>query len=188
MPAIIAVAIVLSAHAGILSAQEPASNARAAVMEKFARRVDAYVTLHRRLEEPLPPMTREAGSWSMFLAKRYLASAIRTARSKAMQGDIFDPDAATMFRELIAEAPSDPDLEALVRELYTPSLRAPAFDLTVNEPYSGVTRETPSIILKRLPALPEHVEYRIVGHDLVLWDVHADIVVDYVPNAFASSE
>jgi hypothetical protein len=38
------------------------------------------------------------------------------------------------------------------------------------------------------PELPEDVEYRIVNHDLVLWDIHADLVVDFLPNAFRAVE
>jgi hypothetical protein len=57
----------------------------------------------------------------------------------------------------------------------------------VNELYTGITHEAPPVILERLPPLPEHVEYRIGGDDLLLWDVHADIVVDFVPRCFWTS-
>lgn len=110
--------VLVCAHTSMLGAQETAPGDRAVVIQTFHQRVDAYVRLHRRLEEPLPPMTSEAGSWSMLLAKRYLASAIRMARSTARQGDIFYPEAAGVFRELIAEALEGRDPEAFLRELY----------------------------------------------------------------------
>lgn len=50
----------------------------------------------------------------------------------------------------------------------------------------GATHEVPAILLQRLPPLPEDVEYRILDHDLVLWDIHADLVVDFVPFAFGT--
>jgi hypothetical protein len=34
-----------------------------------------------------------------------------------------------------------------------------------------------------LPQLPEDVEYRIVGKTLILRDVDANIIVDFIPNA-----
>jgi hypothetical protein len=34
-----------------------------------------------------------------------------------------------------------------------------------------------------LPKLPPDVEYRVVGHDLVLLDVTAKLIVDLMPNA-----
>ena len=33
-----------------------------------------------------------------------------------------------------------------------------------------------------LPALPSELQYRIVGRDLVLTDVHASVVVDILAN------
>ena len=36
-------------------------------------------------------------------------------------------------------------------------------------------------ILGALPRLPEELEYRIVGSDLVLIDVHAGLIVDILP-------
>ena len=36
-------------------------------------------------------------------------------------------------------------------------------------------------ILEALPRLPEELEYRIIGTDLVLIDVHAGLIVDILP-------
>jgi len=38
-------------------------------------------------------------------------------------------------------------------------------------------------LLAALPALPEELEYRFVGWDLVLVDTHADLVVDILKDA-----
>ena len=38
-------------------------------------------------------------------------------------------------------------------------------------------------LLANLPQLPEDMEYRVVGSDLVLRDVDANIIVDLIPNA-----
>jgi hypothetical protein len=40
----------------------------------------------------------------------------------------------------------------------------------------------PPGLLKVLPALPKELEYRIIGRDLVLRDVDASLIIDYVPN------
>jgi len=184
------VAIGVGAHANVLGVHgQSAPDDRAVVLQAFQGRVQAYVGLHQRLEGPLPPMTDEAESWSMLLAKRYLASAIRRARSTAQQGDIFHSAAATVLRELIAEGLAGRDPEAFLSEFYAPHPVTHATHPIVNEPYpKSITHEVPPAILERLPPLPEHVEYRIVGHDLLLWDVHADLVVDFLPDAFARSE
>ena len=37
-----------------------------------------------------------------------------------------------------------------------------------------------------LPKLPAELDYRLAGHDLVLWDIYAGIVVDFVPDIVTS--
>ena len=56
--------------------------------------------------------------------------------------------------------------------------------LKVNRPYpEGVPLQTtPPSLLLSLPKLPPEVEYRVVGHALVLRDVAANLIVDYAPN------
>jgi hypothetical protein len=41
----------------------------------------------------------------------------------------------------------------------------------------------PPDVLNALPALPEELEYRFVHRDLVLYDAHADLIVDIVSDA-----
>jgi hypothetical protein len=48
-------------------------------------------------------------------------------------------------------------------------------------------QSTPPSILLNLPKLPPELEYRIVGHDLVLLDVKAGLIVDYLPRAIPPS-
>lgn len=38
-------------------------------------------------------------------------------------------------------------------------------------------------VIEALPPLPAELQYRIVGDDLVLIDVHASLVVDILPRA-----
>lgn len=39
----------------------------------------------------------------------------------------------------------------------------------------------PPCLLAALPRLPEELRYAFVGRDLILWDVHAGLIVDFVP-------
>ena len=32
---------------------------------------------------------------------------------------------------------------------------------------------------------PVRLEYRFIDRDLILWDPHADLIVDFIPNALA---
>jgi hypothetical protein len=42
----------------------------------------------------------------------------------------------------------------------------------------------PPQLLEGLPKLPEEMEYRFVGNDLILMDTHAHIIADFVPDTF----
>jgi hypothetical protein len=44
----------------------------------------------------------------------------------------------------------------------------------------------PPQLLQVLPPLPPELQYRIIGRSLVLWDHHANLVVDYLPGAFTT--
>ena len=57
--------------------------------------------------------------------------------------------------------------------------------LQINQSYPDnlPLQSTPPSLLLSLPELPKGLEYRLVGRELVLRDVDANIVVDYVANA-----
>lgn len=163
-----------------------AEDERATALRLFSERVGEYAALHRRLEGPLPPLTPTSETVRNYVARQLLANAIRKARPRAAQGDIFTPAVATAFRELIAETLKGRDVEAFLSELNEEHPRWHGARAVVNEPLpKGATHEMPCALLQALPSLPEDVEYRIVDHDLVLWDIHANLVIDFIPHAFA---
>jgi hypothetical protein len=58
---------------------------------------------------------------------------------------------------------------------------------TVNEPYTMMSLyRVPQEVRLGLPPIPAELDYRIAAHDLVLWDIYAGIVVDFVPDALTS--
>lgn len=157
----------------------------AAAVRTFNQRIDQYVVLRARLEEPLPSFNARRDPWSLMLTRRYLASALRAARPRARQGDIFTPEVASMFRTLVARAFDEIDIEGLVEGSLVGD--DDLVDLTVNEPLPAwAMTAVPGALRDRLPPLPDAIEYRIVGGALVLWDAHAEILIDALPNAFAA--
>jgi hypothetical protein len=158
---------------------------RAAALRVFHERVAAYAALHERLEQPLPPLDVARETVRNYVNRHVLASAIRKARAGARQGDVFTPEVARLFRTLIAEAFAGRDVEAMLTDLHREHPETHRLLPVVNEPYPrGATQEVPASLLHVLPPLPGDIEYRIVNHALVLWDVHANLVVDFVPDAF----
>lgn len=157
-----------------------------ATLRVFHERVDLYVALHRRLAPP-PPAARSTDPLSRLLTGQYLASAIRSSRRAAQQGDIFTPYVATVFRQLLADSIGERDGETFLAELGGGAIAPSGMHPTVNEPYSMTTvfRVPPEVRLG-LPQLPAELDYRIAAHDLLLWDIYAGIVVDFVPDAFVT--
>ena len=151
-------------------------------MAQFSDRLAGYVGLRNRLEEPLPPMRRGSRTeWSSLIARRYLASAIRAARHNAPRGEIFTPTVEEMFRTRLAGGLSRNEWLLLV---------PPGDDesgnpiVLVNEPLGEEwLTALPPALVQHLPAVPEGIEYRFVGAALVLWDAHALIVIDVMPDA-----
>jgi hypothetical protein len=180
----LAVAIAAAGAAGA-RAQSAVLDADAA-LSVFHERVDSYVALHRRLAPPLAAAD-STDPLSRLLTKQYLASAIRSSRRTAQQGDIFTPDVAAVFRQLLADSIGERDGETFLAELGGSEVVPHGMHPTVNEPFSmtAVLRIPPGVRLG-LPPLPAELDYRIAAHDLLLWDIYAGIVVDFVPNAFVT--
>jgi hypothetical protein len=153
-----------------------------AAVRLFHERVESYAALHRRLAPPPSAMTT-TDPLSKLLTRQYLASAVRSARRSAQQGEIFSPEIATLFRWMLADSIGEIDGEGFLTTL-NGGVRVPrGLHPTVNETYTMMPlyRIPPDVRLG-LPALPAELDYRLAGHDLVLWDIYAGIVVDFVPD------
>jgi hypothetical protein len=169
-----------TAAAGVQQGGTPGEALRA-----FESRLAHYTALRARFEERLPAFDdpRRDG-WAQLLMRRYLASAIRTARREAQPGCIFGP-VALQVRAAIAEALYQVDVEGLVDGALDEDEFA--LDLVLNEPVPRWAMAlVPAALLERLPPLPRAVEYRIAGGALILWDTDAEILVDALPDAFVA--
>ena len=150
-------------------------------MAQFSDRLAGYVALRSRLEEPLPRLGTLRSEWSTLVARRYLASAIRTARHNAVRGEIFTPAVEELFRTRLAGALTRTEWLMLVPPGDDESANP---IVLVNEPLGeGWLTALPPALVQQLPALVEGIEYLFVGTSLVLWDTHAEIVVDVLPDA-----
>jgi hypothetical protein len=158
-----------------------------AALRVFHERVVEYAALHRRLAPP-PAAANSTDPIGRLLTTRYLASAIRASRPNAQQGDIFTPHVATVFRQLLADSIGERDGETFLGALTGGAIAPRGMHPTVNEPYTmALVYRIPPDVRLGLPPLPAELDYRIAAHDLLLWDIYAGIVVDFVPNAFTSS-
>jgi hypothetical protein len=162
-----------------VAAQEQADPDSGAALRTFNERVGEYAALHQRLEASLPPLGPTTSLRSAMLSRLYLAAAIKAARPHATSGNIFTPPVAQYFRSRVALALEGRDVDALLRDLFEEHASGRRYVPHVHDSYpEWATHETPTILLHALPRLPEDVEYHLIGRDLILWDSHADLIVD----------
>lgn len=158
-------------------------NADAKVLQEFKERINGYMELHSKMEHYGPKMKETADPAKIKASQEALAKNIQMARKDAKAGDIFTPETRQLFRRLIypeLKGPEGPETKHAIKE-ETPEGVA----LKVNSRYPS-DQPLPTIppnILAALPQLPEELEYRIVKKDLILLDVHANLIADFIPNA-----
>ena len=55
--------------------------------------------------------------------------------------------------------------------------------VNVAYPERAALATVPPLILNRLPPLPDGIEYRFMGRDLILRDTNANLIVDFIHEA-----
>lgn len=161
----------------------PSQGANDDLLCVFAANVEAYVQLHRRVAASSPPIyTSDAEA--LLMARKAMALAIRRERPVAKQGDVFSPSIAAMFRQVVDRTLHESGVD-WVEFLAEDGMTLP-IEVRVNGDYPAggpVATMTPNL-LKALPPLPAELQYRFVNLSLVLWDVRAGLIVDFVPDVF----
>ncbi len=146
----------------------------------FSQRLDQYLKLRKAL-----PNERTTKRQEQIVDRRHsLAQAIRESRSSAKQGDVFTPEISEQFVRVIRgtlQGASAPNVRKTIRQ----GEPVAGVHLTVNAAYPEhlPTTTMPPTLLLRLPLLPEKLAYRIVGHDFVLQDTEARLVIDFISAA-----
>jgi hypothetical protein len=162
------------------AAQTSLPNQQLPAFDDFTQRVQQYMKLRKDL-----PNQRTTKRQEQIVNRRHsLADAIREARPAAKQGDIFTPESTPEFLKVIHDTWQGPHA-ASVRKTIRQGEPVTGLHLTVNSAYpEHLPRTTvPPTLLLRLPRLPDKLAYRIVGHDFVLQDTEARLVIDLIPGA-----
>ena len=179
----VATGITLAALAACSATAQPATNPDAATLQDFQKRLGAYVALQRGLQRDTAKQTETADPSKISVAENLLAARVRSVRKDAKQGDIFTPPIAAVFRRLMnpeLQGKEGRDTKGTLKEDAPVSVPLAA---NIDYPSAAALPTMPGNLLAVLPQLPEAVEYRIIGKTLILRDVDANIIVDYIPNA-----
>ena len=168
-----------------MKARQEKVNADAQVLQDFKQRIDKFVDLHKRLEKKAPRLKTTEDPAKIKESQDALATLIRAERAAAKQGEIFTPPIADVLRRLMYPEVKGPEGRGTKKAIKDDSPPPGEVVLKVNARYpEGAPLPTvPPNLLASLPQLPEDLEYRIIGRNLILRDVHANIIVDYLPKA-----
>jgi len=162
----------------------PGVNADSLIISDFQKRVADYVQLRKAVESHMPPLKSTASVEKIDQHERELGDEMRLARRSAKQGDVFTTQIAGEFRRLIGFAmhPGGEKIKQSLRHAEPVQLH-----LKVNDRYPKRVplQSTPPSLLQNLPMLPQEIEYRVTGPDLVLLDVKANLIVDLIPGVFS---
>lgn len=155
-----------------------------AALVEFNRRVNRYATLHRTLEGPVPTPAVSSDPAEIRAAMDTLAASIVRARPSARMGDVITGDATGIIRDVIQRTfkGSGRELLAIVEEEEAGGF-VPLPRVNARWPEGAASSMVPPKILEQLPRLPQELQYRFRSRHLVLWDMHADLIVDVLPNA-----
>lgn len=164
---------------------EPRTNPDALVLLDFNERIKSYMKIHKEHEGDAPPMKETEDPAKITASQKALADKIRAARKGARQGEIFTPAIRTKFRQLMypeTVGTAGRETKSVMKE-DAPTTATIPLKVNAEYPQSQPLPTVPPNVLAALPPLPEDLEYRIIEKHLILRDVHANIIVDYIPNA-----
>lgn len=177
-------ATVIVVAATMATAGQPTSRGQADVTAEFSRRVADYWALHRRMAGETGPVDHTMTPQHVHAREVALGRLIRQARGDAVRGAIFAPE---MERQIVgtideverAQAGTVPHAAGRDRD------ETANFAATVNlvYPVGHPIESMPAALLRALPALPDGLEYRFVRRALVLRDIEANLIVDFIPSA-----
>lgn len=175
--------MVICSLAAIAPAQEKV-NRDAKILEDFNKRVEDYVQLRNDIRSQVRPLKKAESAAAIVRYQRDFARRLRGARYGVEHGNIFTAEIIAEFHHLIAitmQGAEGADIRSSLAS-GTP-VRFPDLQVDQEYPPGAPLQSTPSSLLLNLPSLPREVEYRVVGHNLVLRDTDANMIVDFIPNA-----
>jgi hypothetical protein len=147
----------------------------------FKERVAEYVKLHNVAESKVAKLTETNDAANVQSRQAALAAMIKKLRPAAKEGDIFGEAFRTVLASEVRRdflGRSAADRKALMQE--PPAKMRIAVNMTY--PTDKPLKTFPAQLLQKLPELPPELEYRMVGHHIVLRDVTANVIVDVARN------
>ena len=161
----------------------PLSEADAQALATMNDRLKDYVEIHRKVEDTLPKLPKDATPTQIDQNQRLFEQRLRAARKSAKQGDIFTAEATPVIKRLLATVFAGPEGKQLKASIMDENPTGISISVNGRYPDNVPISTVPPEVLQTLPKLAEDMEYRFVGDNLILLDAHAHIIADYISNA-----
>jgi hypothetical protein len=176
-------ALVAVASLGASAAQETAAAADARIRADFLKRIEDYMALHQKVDESLPRLARDATPVEIDRHQRELGARIEKARAGSAQGDVFTKEIRAYFRRQMIRAFRSPEGRRLRKTIMDENPGPIRLRVNGRYPDTVPLSTMPPSVLEVLPKLPLDMEFRFIGKRLILHDIDAHIIVDYIENA-----
>lgn len=148
----------------------------------FRKAVEDYAVLHRRLARSLPRVPADAAAEDVHAQEVAFEKLIAGQRRSSAPGDLFIPQIQPLIRRVASQMLSGPAGAPLLATIKEESAEGRATArVNARYPDSVPLSSVPAQLLSALPTLPDELEYRFVGRDLILLDKKARLVADVMP-------
>jgi hypothetical protein len=164
------------------AAAKPVVNPRAEAVNAFSKRINAYLEVRKKAESGMPALTETDDPAKITAREKALGDAVRKLRATAKPGDVFGKDMTPLILEIVRadwKKRAAEDRAAIMAEMPKPFVPTINMRYPVGQPLVTF----PPNVLKQLHQLPEDLEYRFVGRDLILRDAKANTIVDVIRHA-----
>ena len=151
-------------------------------IQGFESRLDDYVRLRDKQGGGTNKPTQSAAD--LKARQESLATKVKNARASAKHGDIFDDESTELFKRELRRNFRGPSGQR-IRVSLQHAEPLPKLHLNVNDVYPEQVplQSMPPTLLLNLPPLPNDIQYRLVGRDLILYDAETNLIVDYIHEA-----
>lgn len=165
---------------------QPGVNQDALIIQDFTKRVADYVKIHKSAQDQIHRLKPTESPSAIEHYEHRLAHQIQEARHGAARGDIFTPQITAEFNRLLGITLQGPDAVRIRQSLRRAEpVRIGPIRVNGTYPNHIPLQSSPPSLLLNLPPLPPELEYRVVGPALIIRDSEANLVVDFIPNAFS---
>lgn len=145
-------------------------------------RANLYSEMRARLVAALPALPEKATPEQIDAHRKALLKAVREERKDAKQGDIITPNARAALTNIINRNYQGQDLVELRKVIIEAENKSVPVKVNAEYPASQEKLEMPPKLLLALPELPEILQYRFVGKDMLIVDRESNLIIDFAPD------